>query len=180
VRDYIQFAPQIIRGLAYYTGTVFEAWDTSGEFRALFGGGRYDNLVGDVGGQAIGGVGFAVGDLVITLLMKSLNRLPEFKDSPAELFVTIFDENYLLISLELANELRGKGFRVTNYLKPEKLGKQFKYASKIGAKIAIILGPEEIKNDQISIKNLETGYQETVGKTVLENRIREVLEVKES
>jgi histidyl-tRNA synthetase len=180
VKDYIQFAPHIIRGLAYYTGTVFEAWDTSGEFRALFGGGRYDNLVGDVGGQAIGSVGFAVGDLVITLLLKSLKRLPQFKDTPAEVFVTTFDESRLLPSIELGNELRNNGFRVTNHLKPEKLGKQFKYASKIGAKLALVLGPEEINNQQVSVKNLETGNQEAVDKGTLVKRIRELLEAKES
>ncbi|MGD8458121.1 MAG: histidine--tRNA ligase [Anaerolineales bacterium] len=180
VNDYVQYAPHIIRGLAYYTGTVFEAWDTSGEFRALFGGGRYDNLVGDVGGQAIGSVGFAVGDLVITLLLKSLNKLPQFKETPAEIFITTFDEDHLIPALELGNELRSDGLRVTNHLKPEKLSKQFKYASKIGAKLVLILGPEEISNNQISIKNLESGKQESVGKETCVNRIREFLEAKES
>ncbi len=78
ISDYVQFAPHIIRGLVYYTGTVFEAWDTSGEYRAIFGGGRYDNLVGDVGGDPVGGVGFAVGDLIITLILEQYGRLPEF------------------------------------------------------------------------------------------------------
>jgi histidyl-tRNA synthetase len=162
VMEYVKFAPQILRGLVYYTGTVFEAWDTSGDFRALFGGGRYDNLVGDVGGQPVGGVGYAVGDLVITLLLKSLNRLPQFSTTPADVFVTTFDKTHLYPSIEMAMELREAGFRITNHLKPEKLGKQFKFASKIGAKLALILGPEEIKNNQISVKNLESGEQETI------------------
>jgi histidyl-tRNA synthetase len=180
VMDYIRYAPHIIRGLAYYTGTVFEAWDTSGEFRALFGGGRYDNLVSDVGGQAIGSVGFAVGDLVITLLLKSLKRLPQFRDTPAEIFVTAFDKDHLIPSIELADELRKNGLRVMNQLNAEKLGKQFKYASKIGTKLVLVLGPEEINNRQVSIKNLETGHQESVNKEGLVKKIRELLEVKES
>jgi histidyl-tRNA synthetase len=178
VMEYVKFAPQILRGLVYYTGTVFEAWDTSGDFRALFGGGRYDNLVGDVGGQPVGGVGYAVGDLVITLLLKSLNRLPQFSTTPAEIFITSFDKTHLFPSIELARELREAGFRITNHLKPEKLGKQFKFANKIGAKLALVLGPEEIKNNQISIKNLESGEQETISRNELVKRIRELLEVK--
>ena len=106
--------------------------------------------------------------------------MPQFKDTPAEIFITTFDEDHLLPSLELAKELRGNGFRVTNHLKPEKLGKQFKYASQIGAKLVLVLGPEEINNNQVSVKNLETGHQESVDKEMLVKRIRELLEVKES
>ncbi|MEJ2759905.1 MAG: ATP phosphoribosyltransferase regulatory subunit, partial [Anaerolineales bacterium] len=112
IQEYVQFAPHIIRGLVYYTGTVFEAWDTSGEHRAIFGGGRYDNLVADVGGDPVGGVGFAVGDLVLTLILQDLNRVPDFSDTTAPVFFTLFDEELLQISLELANQLRESGIRV--------------------------------------------------------------------
>ena len=74
--DYVRYAPQIIRGLDYYTGTVFEAWDKDGEFRAILGGGRYDNLVADVGGDPLPAVGFAMGDLVISLVLKKFGCLP--------------------------------------------------------------------------------------------------------
>src|SRR5205814_6102953 len=63
--SYVRFAPHIVRGLDYYTGTVFEAWDQDGEFRAILGGGRYDDLVADVGGKPVKGIGFAMGDMVI-------------------------------------------------------------------------------------------------------------------
>jgi histidyl-tRNA synthetase len=180
VMEYVKFAPHILRGLLYYTGTVFEAWDTSGEFRALFGGGRYDNLVSDVGGQNIGAVGFAVGDLVITLLLKHLKRLPQLGESPAEIFVTTFDKAHMNSSLELAIYLRQAGFRVTIHFKPEKLGKQLSYASKIGSKFALILGPDEIKNQQVSMKNLVSGEQEIISRNNLKERISGLLEANES
>ena len=72
----MRFAPHIIRGLDYYTGTVFEAWDLNGEFRAILGGGRYDNLVSDVGGDPLPAIGFAMGDLVISLVLKKFGALP--------------------------------------------------------------------------------------------------------
>ena len=174
--DYVQFAPHVIRGFVYYTGPIFEAWDTAGDFRALFGGGRYDNLVEDVGGQPVGAVGFALGDLVITLFLKMLERLPQIRKSPAEVFVTTFDKDHLSASLKIGNDLRQAGFNVTNHLKIEKLSKQFKYADKIGAKLALVLGPEELDKGGINVKNLETGEQKYVLLDELEERIREQLE----
>lgn len=176
IQEYVQFAPHIIRGLVYYTGTVFEAWDSSGEHRAIFGGGRYDNLVADVGGDPVGGVGFAVGDLVITLLLQDLDRLPDFSATTAPVFFTLFDEALLSTSLALANHLRQAGIRVTNQLQSEKLGKQFKYADRIGAKVALILGPDEAANKRISYKNLKTGEQVTIDQNELVEKLRQVLE----
>jgi histidyl-tRNA synthetase len=94
--------------------------------------------------------------------------------------ITPFDKDHLIPSIELADELRKNGLRVMNQLNAEKLGKQFKYASKIGTKLVLVLGPEEINNRQVSIKNLETGHQESVNKEGLVKKIRELLEVKES
>ena len=176
VREYVQIAPQIIRGLVYYTGTVFEAWDTAGDYRAIFGGGRYDNLVGDVGGDPVGGMGFAVGDLIISLLLESLGRLPAFGDTPAPVFFTLFDDDLLNPSLELANQLRQSGIKVTSQLQADKLGKQFKYADRIGARIALILGPDEVANQRISMKDLKSGEQQTVAQTELVESIQKLLE----
>lgn len=176
VSEYVQFAPHIIRGLVYYTGTVFEAWDTAGEHRAIFGGGRYDNLVADVGGDPVGGVGFAVGDLIITLLLEELGRLPDFSSTPAPVYFTLFDEELLQKSLEIASQLRQSGIRVTSQLQADKLGKQFRYADRIGARVAVILGPEEAAGKMISIKDLESGEQETVHQDLLVEKIKNLLE----
>jgi histidyl-tRNA synthetase len=176
ISEYVQFAPHIIRGLVYYTGTVFEAWDTAGDYRAIFGGGRYDNLVGDVGGEPVGGVGFAVGDLIISLLLDNLGRLPKFEHTPAPVFFTLFDEKFFLPSLALAHQLRLEGLKVTSQLSADKLGKQFKYADRIGARIAIVLGPDEAANQQVSLKDLRTGEQSTVAQTALAESIQKLLE----
>ncbi len=176
IREYVQFAPHIIRGLVYYTGTVFEAWDTAGDFRAIFGGGRYDNLVGDVGGDPVGGVGFAVGDVIISLLLDSLGLLPSFEESPAPVLFTLFNQDLLAASIRIANNLRRTGLKVTSYLNPDKLGKQFKYADRIGAKIALVLGPDEEKAGTISVKNLVSGQQETISQDQLVETIHKFLE----
>ncbi len=90
--EYVEYDPNIIRGLEYYTGTVFEARDKDGEFSAILGGGRYNNLVGDVGGQPVGGIGFAMGDVVISLVLQKFGCLPDFNLQPAQVMVTVFDE----------------------------------------------------------------------------------------
>jgi histidyl-tRNA synthetase len=176
VTDYVEFAPQIIRGLLYYTGTVFEAWDTAGDFRALFGGGRYDNLVGDVGGEPVGGVGFAPGDLVISLLLEKLGKLPSFGGTPAPIFITLFEDSLSDEMVALSQELRSAGFKVTNNLSAGKLGKQFKYADRIGARLVLVVGPDELANQQVTIKDLSSGEQQTVSRSDLENTLRQLLE----
>ncbi len=175
ISEYVRFAPHIIRGLVYYTGTVFEAWDTSGEYRAIFGGGRYDNLVGDVGGEPVGGVGFAVGDLIITLILEQYGRLPVFGNTPAPVFLTLFDESLLNQSLDLAVKLRQAGIKVTSQLSADKLGKQFKYADRIGAKLALVLGPDEAAQGTVTIKVFASGEQETLSQDILVKRLTELL-----
>jgi histidyl-tRNA synthetase len=176
ISEYVEFAPHIIRGLLYYTGTVFEAWDTAGDFRALFGGGRYDNLVGDVGGEPVGGVGFAVGDLVITLLLEKLGKLPSFGDTPASIFITLFDETLSPEMISLAQQLRQTGFKVTSQLAADKLGKQFKFADRIGARLALVVGPDEQTKQLVTIKDLRDGEQQTISRSELEKTLRQLLE----
>lgn len=177
VLDYVRYAPQIVRGLDYYTGTVFEAWDVEGEFRALFGGGRYDNLVEAVGGDPLPAVGFAMGDVVIALILKKYGLVPEGLDaSPAPVLVTVFDEGSLLKSIELAAELRLEGLNVTCYPEPAKLGKQFKYADRIGARVALVLGPDEIKSGTVAVKYLLDGSQEAIPGNEVADTIRAFLE----
>lgn len=162
VTDYVRFDPQIIRGLDYYTGTVYEAKAKTPEIRrSVAGGGRYDNLLADVGGDPLPGTGFAMGDLVITLLLEKYGHIPEGMDaSPAPILVTVFDEDHLLESFRLGHELRQAGLNVAAYPVPDKLGKQFKYADRIGVKLAVVLGPDEIAQDVVAVKDLKTRDQE--------------------
>ena len=163
VNEYVRFAPYIIRGLEYYTGTVFEAWDQDGEFRAILGGGRYDNLVGDVGGDPLPGVGFAMGDVVVGLVLEKFGCLPENAGlSTAQVLVTAFDESSLIGSFQLANQLRQSGLKVACYPEENKLGKQFKYADRMGIQVALVLGPDEQARGEVAVKNLKSGKQITV------------------
>ena len=177
VGDYVRYAPHIIRGLEYYTGTVFECWDVDGEFRAILGGGRYDNLVGDVGGQPLPGVGFAMGDLVVSLVLQKFNCLPQaLGASPAEVLVTVFDEKSMANSLRLAAELRQAGLKTAVYPEPTKLGKQFKYADRMGVRVAAILGPDELATGQVAIKDLKLGAQQSVARQAATGLIRQLLD----
>lgn len=163
LNEYVRFAPHIIRGLQYYTGTVFEAWDVGGEFRALFGGGRYDNLVADVGGEPLPGTGFAMGDRVITLLLQKLRRLPKgLGEASAPVLVTVFDAERLTASFALAAELREAGLNVACYPAADKLGKQFKYADRMGANVVIVLGPDELAQGTVTVKNLTAREQQSI------------------
>lgn len=162
--EFVEFDPSIVRGLLYYTGTVFEAWEVGGDIkRSILGGGRYDNLTADVGGEQIPAVGFAMGDLVIWLILEKYGLLPEnLKIYPAKILVTVFDEERMLDSFKFASELRGKGLDVSVYPEPTKLGKQFRYADRVGAKVALVLGPDEVDKGQVAVKNLINGEQVVV------------------
>jgi len=177
VAEYIEYDPMVIRGLDYYTGTVFEARDSSGKFRAILGGGRYDNLVADVGGDPIPGVGFAMGDIVVGIVLEENGAMPDLKPNPSDVFVPLFDETTLSESLRLAAELRSAGLRVEWYPQPDKLKKQFKYADRNNIPIAVILGPDEIQSGTITIKDLRTVEQDTVSRSEMIDRIEELLSI---
>ncbi len=178
VRDYVRFDPSIVRGLLYYTGTVFEAWEVGGDVRrSILGGGRYDNLLADVGGSPLPAVGFAMGDVVITLLLERYGLLPsDLKVFPSSILVTVFDQAGLPASLGLAADLRRAGLNVTCYTEAEKLPKQFKYADRIGARLALVIGPDEVATGTVAVKDLSDGSQQTISRSALAEFCRRVLE----
>lgn len=163
-RDYVQYDGNIVRGLDYYTGTVFEAREGSGDIRrSILGGGRYDNLLADVGGDPLPGTGFAMGDMVIALVLEKYGLLSTGEQlSPAQILVTVFSEETLLDAYALAAKLRQDGLKVAVYPEAVKLGKQFKFGDRMGARVVVILGPDEIEKKKVSIKDLESGQQELV------------------
>ena len=178
VKDYVEYSPRIIRGLDYYTGTVFEALSISTDVRrSISGGGRYDNLLADVGGDSLPGVGFAMGDMVLNVILEELGLLPENRNSsPAKVMVTVFDAESQMASYQLSAELRQEKIKVYSYPTADKLGKQFRHADRIGAKIAVILGPDEIANQQVAIKDLQTREQITVSRVEAAAVIRDILD----
>jgi histidyl-tRNA synthetase len=164
VADYIQYDPGIIRGLLYYTGIVFEAFDRIGYIsRSILGGGRYDNLLSDVGGDPLPASGFAMGDLIITLLLQKLGHIPDSINQPtAQVMVTVFNNDTMMKAQALASELREAGFNTTCYPEEEKLGKQFKFADRMGIQVVLILGPDEIGENTVAVKNMTDGSQLTI------------------
>jgi histidyl-tRNA synthetase len=178
VAEFVRFDASIVRGLQYYTGTVFEAWEVGGEIRrSLLGGGRYDNLLSDVGGTPLPAVGFALGDVVMTLLLEKYDLLPaDLGVFPASVLVTVFDAEHQRASLELAAELRQSGLNVALYPDPDKLARQFKYADKVQARLALVVGPDEARAGQVTLKDLRTGIQQSVVRSGVAAACRQVLE----
>ena len=174
LREYVEFDPEVIRGLDYYTGTVFEAQARKGG-RAIFGGGRYDNLVGAVGGDPVGGVGFAMGDVMISVLMREFGLIPELKNVPAETLVTVFDEEGLPDAFALSSELRAQGLKVIVYPEAAKLQKQLKYADRVGVRYVVIAGPDERAAGQVTLKDLGTREQQTLDREQLGAVLRQRL-----
>lgn len=174
IADYVVFDPGIIRGLLYYTGTVFEAQDLDGG-RAILGGGRYDNLVAEVGGDPVGGVGFAMGDVMIGLVLEKYGCLPKFQLNPAQVLVTVFDETRLGLAFSIGAEIRNAGIATAVYPEVAKLPKQFKYADRIGVHLVIVIGPDEEANGQVTIKDLSGRTQRTINRSVMVQTIQEML-----
>jgi histidyl-tRNA synthetase len=162
--DYFEFDPTIVRGLDYYTGIVFEARDAAGKFRAILGGGRYDDLVADVGGDPIPGTGFAMGDVVLKLVLEAYDALPTLRTNPANVMVTTFDQESLPESLRYAQELRAAGLQTEWYPEPVRLSKQLKFADHQGIPIVTVLGPDEIQAGKVTIKDMATGKQLTLAR----------------
>jgi len=176
VREFVKYDPNVTRGLLYYTGTVFEAFDVSGSVRrAILGGGRYDNLLADVGGQPLPATGFAMGDVVVGIILQEAGLIPEFQPSPAQVLVTVFDESLWMKSFGIAAELRQAGLNVMVYPEPAKLPKQFKFADKMKMKAVVVLGPEEAEQGLVVVKDLSNGEQASVKREALVESVKGIL-----
>lgn len=159
--EYVRFDPTIVRGLAYYTGLVFEIFDRAGELRAICGGGRYDNLLRAVGGADLPGVGFGMGDVVIGELLADRGLLPEYSPHLDYYLVTISPEERPLM-LRLGHELRRAGYSVGYGLHQSGVGRQLKDADARGAERVVILGPDEVARGVVVVKEMSTGTERTV------------------
>lgn len=160
--DYVKVDYQVIRGLAYYTGPVFEAFDRKGEFRAIAGGGRYDNLVKLLSGGKVDlpGLGFGMGDVVLAELLKARGLMPGFSER-LDLFCLVEDETLRPESLRLVQSLREAGWRVDYVMTPLKSDKQFKKAVELNAARTVRVERAGEGALTVRIKDLKT-RQETV------------------
>ena len=170
--EYLDYDPTIIRGLDYYTGTVYEARDVKGNHRSILGGGRYDDLVSVVGGNPIPGTGFAMGDVVFGLVLDENGIKPDLRVSPTDILITTFEEGGESSSIQISTELRDAGYRVEWYPEPVPLQRQFKYADRNEIPLVIIIGPDEIESDKVSLKDMVSGEQVSFDRSDLLTRIR--------
>lgn len=159
----IKFTPPLARGLEYYTGTVFELVLEGYKNLSVGGGGRYDNLIEKISGRDLPAVGFSFGIDRLIEAMEQQDLFKNTKNSSSQVLVTVFSKDYLDNSLEIVSLLREKRIDSEIYLNEEdKLDKQIKYADKKGIKYVVILGPDEVKKDEVTIKDLSTGRQSTI------------------
>lgn len=173
--NYIKIDPSLARGLSYYTGAIFEIVLTNGDFAgSIGGGGRYDGLIGMFGKEQIPACGFSLGLERILVVMEERGMFPpELQTNSADVLVTIWDEESISESLKLANELRNSGLRVLVYPEADKLGKQFKYASSINVPYVCVLGENELAENKVSLKNLNTGEQQTIAREEVAAKVKE-------
>lgn len=157
----VVFDPTVLRGMDYYTGTVFEMYDISPENnRAMFGGGRYDNLVGMFGNQSLSGVGLGMGDVTLRNFLETHKLLPT-TDGWIDVFVSLPKMELRSHAEELAGQLRTLGFKVITPLTSGGFGAQLKLASKYQAKYAILFGDQEMAEGKAIVKDLSKGTQNT-------------------
>jgi histidyl-tRNA synthetase len=159
--------PQLVRGLDYYTRTAFEVHDLGrGAQSALGGGGRYDGLISDVGGPTVPGVGFSAGLERILLALEEQGKIP--RTEPATVFVArAGGSDVEAEALQLVREVRGRFAAVFDFESEKSLGAQLKQADKVGASVAVILGEDELKAGQVTLKDLKTGAQERIARADL-------------
>ncbi len=161
VKDYCEFDPSIVRGLAYYTGVVFEVHAVGGELRAICGGGRYDNLLRDFGGPPITATGMGMGDCVLEILLREKGLLSTSISKKEPDYFVAFAEGYGGGTVyKVAAELRSRGFStVFSYKTSAGLSKQLKEASAQNAKKCIIIGEEYVREKKLRVKDMATGEQ---------------------
>ncbi len=162
IADFCRFDITIVRGLAYYTGIVFEVYDRASELRAIGGGGRYDNLLKQFGGPAIPATGFGLGDCVLAILLEEKGLLErQLPGRRVDFFVVCADRAYQDDAVALTMKLRTLGISANFSYKAGKLAKQFKQAAEQNAAQTIIVG-DEYRDGNVSVKDMATGEQQTI------------------
>ena len=159
-KEFVKLDLSTARGLSYYTGNVFEAFDKEGKFRSIAGGGRYDNLVEQYGGEKTPATGFAIGYSTLSLLLQEKKRMPK-PDKGVDFFIAVINDQVREKAFKICSELR-KRYSVEIDLMRRPLSKQLDYANTIKAKKVIFAGPDELKKGNVKVKNMESGKEEIV------------------
>ncbi len=168
--QYLSFDLSVVRGLAYYTGTVFELFDAGKSLRAIAGGGRYDDLIGHLAGARKGGqeisipaVGFGFGDVVILEFLADLKRIPRLNPC-LDFYLIPFSLEEFRGLLPLLHHLRSRGLRTQLHYPPQKVKKMLQKAEKLGADYAVLCGSEEREKGMLRLKNLKTFEEKLISK----------------
>lgn len=167
----------VVRGLAYYTGFVFEAFDRKGDLRALAGGGRYNDLVKKLGYADLPAVGFAIGDVTTGLLLEQRGLGPKFISAP-DIAVIIGGPAERAVAFADIRALRAAGWRADYPLKEVAFGKQFKAAAESGARLALIYGTDEIAKGVVKIRDLVDRSEREIPRSQVLSAVRDVLGVR--
>ncbi|MGH7652737.1 MAG: histidine--tRNA ligase [Gemmatimonadaceae bacterium] len=161
VSDWVDFDLSIVRGLAYYTGKVFELFDAKGEFRAICGGGRYDDLLATIGGVDLPALGFGMGDVVLTEILRARKLLPE-QSLGTEYWVASDDDSMLPEVMSVAGRLRAKSRSVEYALKSQTLARQLKSASTAGVRSVVLLRRPDFEKGKVTVKTMADGSERSV------------------
>jgi len=169
---YVEVDLGVVRGLAYYTGFVFEAFDRRGELRAIAGGGRYNDLVKKLGGPDLPAVGFAIGDVTLGLLLDSRGLMPTFVQG-CDVYCVIGGEAERKAAFADIHALRAAGFRVDYPIKDVAFGKQFKAAADSGARIALIYGGDELAKGVVKVRDLRDRSEQEIPRDQVQMLVRD-------
>ena len=159
--EFVVFDPRLVRGLAYYTGLVFELWGKSG-LRAICGGGRYDDLLAALGGPDLPALGFGLGDVVLGELLKEKGLVPHVSARIDDFIVYVTLEQRPA-AIALARRLRERGRSVGMDYRGRSVGRQFRAADQAGASRAVVIGPDEQRDGTASVREMSTGDERTIG-----------------
>ena len=159
--EFVRFDPGIVRGLAYYTGLVFEIFDRQGELRAVCGGGRYDNLLKTVSNTDLPALGFGMGDVVLAELLSDRNLLPAYAPSVDYYVIAVTGEERR-VQMQVARRLRDAGRSVAYSFASGGVGRQFKDADARGARYVVVLGPTEVADGIAVVREMASGYEERI------------------
>ena len=170
VDTHCQFSPTIVRGLPYYTGIVFESFDREGRFRALFGGGRYDHLLDMFGAKDSPAVGLGFGDVVACEIANFQKAVPDFQRE-IDYFIIPYSDEERCHAIVLAKELRRAGKRVDMALEIKRLKKALSDAHRTGARNAILLLPEELRERKVILRNMSSGQEDRIPLEELMSRL---------
>ncbi|TGL86819.1 histidine--tRNA ligase [Leptospira congkakensis] len=175
LEDIVYFDPSVVRGFDYYTGFIFEIFDTSPQNkRSLYGGGRYDNLIGLFSNEELSGIGFGLGDVTLQNFLTAHNLLPNFVND-STVYIPLLDESSFAENHNFARELRKEKIAVEVSLLSQKMGKQLSYAEKKGYRWILLRGEDEIKAGTVTLKDMATRNQWTSSFSEALQKIKEEL-----